>query len=159
MKSLKVLTQKPASTTNVPSPVSRSFWSNFLEKTFQPFPWQDSSVPWPTTPPFQAPAVDVSEDDKEVAVKAEIPGLSEKDLEISHADGVLYIKGEKREEKEEKKKNTWHRETWQGSFTRSIPIGAEVDWKKVSARHKDGVLTVIIPKIPGKENRVKINIQ
>lgn len=159
MKSLKILTKKPASAANSSSLVPSSFWNNFLENNFHAFPWRGSSIPWPAMPAFQAPAVDVSEDDKEVAIKAEIPGLSEKDLEISYSDGVLYLKGEKKEEKEEKKKNTWHRESWQGSFTRSIPIGAEVDWKKVSARHKDGVLTVTIPKIPGKDNRIKINIQ
>ena len=115
---------------------------------------------WAKNPALRTPAVDISENDKELTVTAEIPGLSEKDLDLSYLDGVLYLKGEKKEEKETKGKNTWHRETWQGSFTRGIPVGRQVDWKKAQARYKDGVLNVTLPKTQAAENdRVKIDIQ
>jgi len=122
--------------------------------------WFRSPGSFPAMPAFKAPAVDVSEDEKEITIKAEVPGMSEKDLEVTFANGILRLRGEKKEEKEEKKKNTWHKESWQGSFVRNIPLGEGVEWKKAEARHKDGVLTVVIPKKPGaSENPVKINIQ
>lgn len=115
---------------------------------------------WAGMSSLRTPAVDISENDKEMTVTAEIPGLSEKDLDLSYLDGVLYLKGEKKEEKETKGKNTWHRETWQGSFTRGIPVGRQVDWKKAQARYKDGVLNVTLPKTHNAgEDRVKIDIQ
>lgn len=145
-----------------------SLWSEFFEgpfpSVFRDAQWMDRwfrpGAGFPTIPQFKAPVVDVSEDDKEIAVKAEIPGLTEKDIEVTFANGLLQIKGEKKGEKEEKRKNTWHRESWQGSFSRAIPLGDRVDWKKAQARHKDGVLTVTLPKKQGaSENPVKINIQ
>lgn len=163
MKPSKLLSKKSATTEEGSSLVPRSLWNEFNENMPQLFPWTapwtSPSASWPAAAAFKAPAVDVAEDDKEVAVKAEIPGLSEKDLEVSYADGVLYLKGEKKGEKEEKKRNTWHRESWQGFFSRSIPIGREVEWEKAKAKHKDGVLTVIIPKTKGKENHTRINIE
>lgn len=115
---------------------------------------------WARTQAMRAPAVDISENDEEMTVTAEIPGLSEKDLDLSYLDGVLYLKGEKKEEKETKGKNTWHRETWQGSFTRGIPVGRQVDWKNAQAKYKDGVLNVTLPKTHAREEgRVKIDIQ
>jgi HSP20 family protein len=115
---------------------------------------------WAKTQAMRTPAIDISENDEEMTVTAEIPGLSEKDLDLSYLDGVLYLKGEKKEEKETRGKNTWHRETWQGSFTRGIPVGRQVDWKKAQARYKDGVLNVTLPKThTGEEKRVKIDIQ
>lgn len=115
---------------------------------------------WAKSQGMRTPAIDISENDEEMTVTAEIPGLSEKDLDLSYLDGVLYLKGEKKEEKEVKGKNTWHRETWRGSFTRGIPVGRHVDWKKAQARYKDGVLNVTLPKThTGEEERLKIDIQ
>ena len=125
-------------------------WNNWLAAN--PFPQ------WPSAAP-RVPAIDVAEDDKEVTIKAEVPGMAEKDLDVSCEDGVLYLKGEKKGEQEEKKKDVYYKESWSGSFSRSIPLGNGVDWNKVAAKFKDGVLTVTIPKIPGSENRRKISIQ
>lgn len=109
---------------------------------------------------FKEPVVDIFEDDKEITIKAEVPGISEKDLVLSYMDGVLYLKGEKHEEKESKEKRRWHRESWHGSFSRGLPIGRHVDWQKVHAEFKNGVLSVTLPKNPdGNQNRLKINIQ
>jgi len=92
-----------------------------------------------------APRLDVSENEKEVLVKAELPGLGEKDVDVSLTQGVLTISGEKKDEREEKDKS-WHLvERSYGRFSRSVNVGA-VDEGKVDAAFKDGVLTVKLPK-------------
>jgi len=92
------------------------------------------------------PSIDVKEGDKEIVVKAELPGLEEKDIEILLADDALTIKGEKKEEKEDQGKNYYHMERTYGSFHRVIPLPVEVDTKKVEATFKNGVLNVVLPK-------------
>ncbi len=105
------------------------------------------------------PAIDISENEKEVTIKAEIPGMTEKDIDLSYQEGVLTISGEKKDEKEETEKNTYYKESYYGYFSRSIPLGDKYDWDKVAASYKNGALTVSVPKKEGvKENKVKINI-
>jgi HSP20 family protein len=93
-----------------------------------------------------APAVDVSEKDKEYDITAELPGLSEKDIEVKTSNGVLTIKGEKKEEKEEREKNYYLSERRYGSFVRSFRLPEGVDANKIEATFAKGVLTVILPK-------------
>jgi len=164
MKALKILSKNSPAKSNGGALVPKTVWEGLWDNPFQalqqwPSAWQNSSFSWPTLPAFKTPAVDVSEDDKEIKVKAEVPGLSEKDLDVTYANGILRLKGEKKGEKEEKQKNTWHRESWHGFFSRDIPVGESVEWGKSDAKYKDGVLTITLPKIPGKENRVRINVQ
>ncbi|MEX0851860.1 MAG: Hsp20/alpha crystallin family protein [Bauldia sp.] len=92
------------------------------------------------------PAVDVVENDKAYQITAELPGIDEKNIELKVSHGVLSIKGEKSEEKEEKKKGYYLSERRFGSFERSfgMPEGVEVD--KIDASFKNGVLTVSLPK-------------
>jgi HSP20 family protein len=92
------------------------------------------------------PSVDVKEDDREITVKAELPGMDEKDIEVLLADNVLTVKGEKKEETEEKEKDYYHMERSYGSFKRVIPLPAGIDAKNISADFKNGVLTVRLPK-------------
>jgi len=92
------------------------------------------------------PQVDVVDTDKEIRVSAELPGLDEKDIEVSLTREALTIKGEKREEKEEKGKDYYRSERSYGSFTRIIPLPVEIDAEKVAASFKKGVLTVKLPK-------------
>ena len=94
-----------------------------------------------------SPPVDVREDEKEVTVKAELPGMEEKDIEVNLADNGLTIKGEKKAEKEEKGKDNWYRETSYGAFHRFIPLPEGLDREKVDARFKNGVLTVTLPRL------------
>jgi len=102
------------------------------------------------------PVIYISKDEHEVCVKAEIPGMSEKDIEISYHDGLLNISGEKKSEREEKGKNTYYRESYHGSFSRSIPLEF-VDWHKIHASFKNGMLLVTAPKNESaKANRIKI---
>jgi HSP20 family protein len=92
------------------------------------------------------PKVDVSETKDAVVVRAEVPGVDQKDIGLSLQEGVLTIKGEKEEEKEEKDKRYHRVERSYGAFARAIRLPAAVDSSKVSATFKDGVLTVTLPK-------------
>ena len=92
------------------------------------------------------PRVDVSETDKEITVSVELPGMDQKDIDVSLARDALTIKGEKKEEKEEQGKDYYRMERSYGSFTRSVPLPAEVDTDKVQATFKKGVLDISLPK-------------
>ncbi len=103
------------------------------------------------------PHLEVVETDKEVRVCAELPGLSEKDVEILLDDGLLTIKGEKRVEQEDEGRR--FSERFYGQFMRQLPVG-EVEEDQVQASFKDGVLTVTMPKTARsqeKARRIAIN--
>lgn len=91
------------------------------------------------------PRVDVEESDKEIVVKADVPGVDPKAVEVSIENGVLTIRGERKEEKEEKK--GYHRvERFAGSFYRSVTLPPGTDGDKVVATSANGVVTITIPK-------------
>jgi len=92
------------------------------------------------------PALDVVEAEAEYRVTAELPGMDAKDVELTLADDMLTIKGEKKEEREEKSENYHLSERRFGSFQRSLPLPRGVDRAKVEARFDKGVLTVVLPK-------------
>jgi len=107
------------------------------------------------------PAIDVAENAKEVTVRAELPGMTNRDVKLSYAGGVLTISGEKKEEQERRKKGEWVKECAYGSFTRQVPLGEGVVWPKVTAKFRNGVLTVTAPKkkaAPGQK-RVQVKVQ
>jgi HSP20 family protein len=109
--------------------------------------WRNPSVALPALFKDAAfPAVDVSENDKEIIVKAELPGLAAEDLDISLSRGVLTIKGEKKFEEEEKKDNYHRIERSYGAFARSITLPSEVKEDQITAKCDKGVLTVTLPK-------------
>jgi len=104
------------------------------------------------------PNLEVVETDQEVRVCAELPGLDEKDVEVTMNDGVLTIRGEKRSEIEDKQHA--FSERYYGHFERRIPLAWEVDDHKVAATFKNGVLTVTLPKsarAPANVKRIAIN--
>jgi HSP20 family protein len=93
-----------------------------------------------------APALDITEDEHQFVVSAELPGLKKEDVQIQFENGVLAVSGEKKQEAETKEKN-WHRmERRYGAFYRSITLPAGVDVEKVEATFADGVLSIRIPK-------------
>ena len=100
----------------------------------------------PLGEPEWAPAVDVSEAPDKVVVKAEVPGMEAKDINISLSGDILTIKGEKKSEREEKKENYHLVERSYGSFSRSLRLPAAVDANKIEAVYKKGVLTITCPK-------------
>lgn len=93
-----------------------------------------------------APRVDVEETDKEILVKADLPGIDPKAVEISIENGILTVRGERKEEKEERKKNYHRTERFAGSFYRAIPLPPGADAEKVTATSSNGVVTVTVPK-------------
>jgi HSP20 family protein len=105
------------------------------------------------------PSVDVSETDDEVIVTADLPGLSEKDVEVTLDNDLLTIKGSRNEEREEKKRNYRVMERAYGEFQRVIPIPVGVDKEKVKAAFKNGVLKLSLPKRPeARTQRKKIEV-
>jgi HSP20 family protein len=92
------------------------------------------------------PSIDVKENDSEIVVLAELPGLEEKDIEVLLTDDTLTVKGEKKQEKEEKDKTYYHMERTYGSFQRVIPLPIGIDQKKVKAQFKNGVLSITLQK-------------
>jgi HSP20 family protein len=93
-----------------------------------------------------APRVDIAETDKEFSIKAEIPDVKKEDVKVSVDNGVLTIKGERKQEKEEKNKKFHRVERFYGSFTRSFTLPDNVDENKIEASFKDGMLNLIVPK-------------
>ena len=104
--------------------------------------------------------VDIRETKDNIVVTAEIPGLTAKDVEVTISADLLTIKGEKRQEKEEKEESYHLIERRYGSFSRSVRLSSEVDTKNITASHKEGVLTIRLPKSEkGKEKQIRINVE
>lgn len=101
------------------------------------------------------PLVDVSESEKEITVSAELPGLEEKDIDISITKDALTVKGEKKDEREEKNGGRYHAERFYGAFARTIPLPAEIDRDAVKATYEKGVLTIRLPKTAAIEKESK----
>ncbi|MEN6575601.1 MAG: Hsp20/alpha crystallin family protein [Phycisphaerales bacterium] len=104
------------------------------------------------------PAIDVAEKDDAVLVRAEVPGCTPEDIEISVYGNTLTLSGEKKESHEDKHDGYYHLESTYGSFRREIPMPAEVDADKIEAVVKDGVLSVTLPKAE-KSKAVKVKVQ
>lgn len=104
-----------------------------------------------------APSVDVKETDKEVIVKADLPGIKKEDIEVSIDKDQLVIKGERKMEKEEKEKDYVRVERSYGSFYRSFNIGVPVKEDEIKADYKNGVLEINLPKAEVKKPK-KIEI-
>lgn len=100
------------------------------------------------------PRIDIGEDEKTITIKAEMPGLDAKDLDISLENEYLTIKGEKKEEKEEKNIHFHLVERHYGSFSRTLRLPAEVKADKIDATYKNGILRVVLPKV--KESKPAI---
>ena len=108
------------------------------------------------------PSVDVVETDDTVVVKAELPGMEPKDVDISVSGDKLTIKGERKAEKEEKGKTFYRMERCYGSFCRTIELPASVEADKAKADYKNGVLEITLPKteqVKAKKIPIKTNNQ
>lgn len=92
------------------------------------------------------PSIDVKESEKEFIIKAELPGVEEKDIDVTVTNDAVTIKGEKKEEKEDKDKNYYYMERSYGSFCRVIPLDAGIESGKAQASFKNGILDIKIPK-------------
>ena len=106
-----------------------------------------------------APKVDVREEDKEIIVSAELPGMDQKDIDVTVTNDSIRISGEKKHEKEEEEKGFYRHETFCGSFDRVIDLPAEVEEDKAEAEFSKGVLTIKLPKseeAQAKRKKIKI---
>ena len=92
------------------------------------------------------PAVDIDENEKEIVISAELPGVTEKDVEVSLAGDILTVKGEKRSQHGEKNGESTYMERRCGSFSRSVRLPFEAGEEQVDAQFSNGVLTVRVPK-------------
>lgn len=101
------------------------------------------------------PTIDVSETEKELTVEAELPGVDEKDIDVTLTDNLLTIKGEKKQEKDDKKKDYHLTERSYGSFSRSMTLPFDADPAMIKAAFKDGVLTITLPKPAEVKAKVK----
>jgi HSP20 family protein len=97
------------------------------------------------------PHVEVNETDREVTVVAELPGMDQNEVEVSLADGVLTLKGEKKAENQ----SPVYSERWHGQFQRSLTVGPDVDPDQVNASFRNGVLTVTLVKRPAEQRQTK----
>ena len=113
----------------------------------EPF-WSPES--WVPVPP-----VDLVERDNAYEVHADLPGIDEKDIEVKVSNGVLTIKGQKQEDKEEKKEHFHLRERRFGSYERALRVPENVETAKIEANFKKGVLTVMLPKTTEAQKQVK----
>ena len=104
------------------------------------------------------PAFDISENEKEYLISAELPGMEIKDVDITLTEGILTVKGEKKNEKEDKEEDYHRIERRYGSFHRSFRIPGRVKPDKVNATYKDGILKLTLPKAEGSETK-KIEVK
>jgi HSP20 family protein len=110
--------------------------------------------------PVWGPPLDVKETKENIVVTAEIPGLGANEVEVTISGDLLTIKGEKKQEKEEKEESFHLIERRYGIFSRSIRLTSEVDNQNIKASHKDGVLTITLPKSEkAKEKQIKIKVE
>jgi HSP20 family protein len=106
-----------------------------------------------------APAVDVYEDEHNVTLKVEVPGIDEKDIDIRLENNTLTVHGERKIEKEEKEENYRRVERQYGSFTRTFTLPTTVDSENVSANYDKGVLSITLPKkAEAKPKQIKVNV-
>jgi HSP20 family protein len=92
------------------------------------------------------PPIDLSESTDKVFVKVEVPGINPKDINISIQENILLLRGEKKEEREEKEKTYYCRERSSGSFSRAIDLPSSVNPDKINAEYKNGVLEITMEK-------------
>ena len=133
-------------------------WTGFegLKKEMDRFFDRFGDREWPELRPLGewSPKLDFSETKEAFVMKGEIPGVEPKEIEVSLEGQMLTIKGEKRQEKEEKDEQHYRMERSYGSFVRSVQLPAAVDGSKVTAAFKNGVLTVTLPKAPGAKGNL-----
>ena len=134
--------------------VAQNQFERFLREAFSPVSGEGevSTRTW-------APPVDIYENGDNLVLKAELPGINPDDVEIRVEDNTLYLKGERKSEKEVKEQNYHRVERSYGTFARSFSLPNSVDADKVAANYKDGVLTLTMPKKEeAKPKTIKINV-
>jgi HSP20 family protein len=118
--------------------------SNALDEAFANWPFQQEEGGAITSAWY--PACDVFEDKDSVKIVAELPGVKSEDVKLSLENNVLTIRGEKKQQAEQRSDRVHRYERSYGAFERAFVLPSTVDGDKISARHSDGILTVVVPK-------------
>lgn len=133
----------------------RQEMDNLFERFFEGFPRLGITRRMGVTP-----LIDLSETKDDIIVEAEIPGVDSKDIDISLSGNVLSIKGEKRQEKEDKDEGSHRVERSYGGFSRTLRLPCKVEEEKTTATYEKGVLKIKLPKCqPSKLKRIKIRVE
>ncbi len=138
--------------------MDRMFENLFTRGWLRPFRWdmpafEDFRMPFGG----KVPRVDVIDREKEVVIRAEIPGVDKKDIEVTMTDAAVTIKGTTKKEKKEKKEDYFRSEISKGSFSRTVGLPDNVDGAKAKASFTDGVLELTVPKVKGsKRHSIKV---
>lgn len=123
-----------------------------FDRFFTPMEFETRELAW-------TPSVDMYETDRELVIKAELPGLSSRDVDITLTDDTLTIKGEKKEAEEVKGENYYRKESRYGAFHRVIQLPVAVKKEDVKATFKDGVLEIRLPKAKEEARGIKIKVK
>lgn len=115
--------------------------------------FEDSVITTPNKMVMKMPKVDVMQQGNSIILKAELPGVNEEDIDIDVAEDSITISGEKKEEKEIKKEDYYHKESFLGSFSRTIMLPAGIKPDKAVADFSNGVLVVTLPKMEEKKSK------
>lgn len=136
------------------------WFENMFSRNWFHFPHRE----WPSASHFASefhtgvPKVDVIDRDNEINIRAELPGIDKNDIEVMMSDNILTIKGSSKKEEKEEQGDYYRCETSQGSFSRSMVLPADVNTDKASAKFKDGVLDLNLPKTEQSKRRsIKVN--
>jgi HSP20 family protein len=148
----------PARVLNPFEEMDKFFDSHFPSGWMRPFQWPRLS--WGESVPFEGkmPNVDVIDRENEVVVKAELPGVDKKDIDVSVSKNTVTIKGKVSHEEKEEKGNYYRCEISRGAYSRTLPLPAEVDEEKAKANIKDGILELTLPKVEKAKSK-KINVE
>jgi len=152
----KMQNAKPAHALSPFEEMDRLFDAYFSSGWLRPFQWPSMTK---TMAPFEGriPSVDVIDRDSEVVVKAELPGVDKKDLDISVTQNSVTIKGSTRHEEKEEKGDYHRCEISRGSYSRTMTLPADIDEENTKATFKDGVLELVLPKLKKtKRHSVKV---
>jgi HSP20 family protein len=129
--------------------------ANMLEDFFRHAAWPSGLL---EQNDLWSPDIDVSEQDGEVVVRADLPGMAPDDLQVEVADRALTLKGKRKAEKRVEEEDYYCAERWSGAFSRTIPLPAPVSSRDVKASFKNGVLEIHLPET-GKSGKMRIPIQ
>jgi HSP20 family protein len=116
-------------------------------------PWRARWPAWSELPELHMPKVDVIDRDDEIVVRAELPGVEKKDVEISTSENSVTIKGSTKHETKEEKGDFYRCEISRGAFSRTVTLPAQVDSEKGKASMRDGVLELTLPKVEKSKRR------
>jgi HSP20 family protein len=132
--------------------MDRMMESFFPRGWMRPFRWE---LPhWPELRELRMPKVDVIDRADQVVVKAEVPGVDKKDLEVSMTENTVTIKGKTSHEEKEEKGDYYRCEISRGAFTRTVALPSDIDTAKAKASFRDGILELTIPKVEKSKRRM-----